>query len=218
MQNGINGGALNGEQGQVPAGTGFAGEAQREVQEWGGNDRGREYEGIRRTIPSVRITNSGASRPAGQYGIISQEYGGTEYGNEEDAGRGRNHEVVRGTFGKHEIENNTRLKEVALDANGYGTGQENLGEDLRESESGRRIDKAGGNTGAFGDVRYAGVGRPAGSGGIAEIAREYGIETEIVSAEHLAQKGYNQKTGYAKGGKIYVSEQLPEHSYSFRFL
>ena len=31
-------------------------------------------------------------------------------------------EVVRGTFGKHEIENNTRLKEVALDANGYGTG------------------------------------------------------------------------------------------------
>lgn len=149
-------------------------------------------------------------------GALNGEQGQEEFGfsreyGREAAGRYRNYEVVRGTSREHEIANNTRLKEVALDANGYGTGQENLGEDLRESESGRRIDKAGGNTGAFGDVRYAGVGRPAGSGGIAEIAREYGIETEIVSAEHLAQKGYNQKTGYAKGGKIYVSEQLPEH-------
>ena len=64
------GGALNGEQGQVSAGTGFAGRIQRAVQERGETVSGRTYGGIQSDASPVRFQNTGAAgRRAGEFGI-----------------------------------------------------------------------------------------------------------------------------------------------------
>ena len=103
--------------------------------------------------------------------------------------------------GTNEIEGGYRY------ADEYGRSTENLGRAGEETETRGGTDGRGTRDRADGNDRYAAALVPD---QVRKTAEQYGIGTETVSAESIAEKGFDPQTGYSSEGKIYVSDKLPE--------